>query len=174
MPFQFRGEGALSCNNAPSRLNVEGEVDILVVRNDEWLFRQAFTHSLSMMEGGEIVEVPAEENVSFEQHPALVGFFHQDNKDAFASLRLAYDARGFPGAYDSKHLSVGTTAYGNQIWSRDVFHAGGGEELAIQPGATVGEYNAYLCYNTGEEGGLRQAADWYEILRRPLEVTAAD
>ncbi len=151
-----------------SRLDVKEEADILVVRNDEWLFRQAFSHSLIIMEGGETREIPAAEGVSFEQHPALVGFFNQETKEAFVSLRLAYDARGFPGAYDPKHLSMGTTAYGNQIWARDVFHVG--KELAIQPGSTVGETCAYLCYNIAERGGHQQALDWYEVLRRPLQV----
>ena len=153
-----------------SRLRVEAEADVLVVRNDEWLFRQAFTHSLRMAEGEEIMEAPADEAVSFEQNPALVGFFNEGSGDAFASLRLAFDARGFPGAYDPGHLSLGTTAHGNQLWSRDVFHAGEAN-AAIQPGAAAGEYNAYLCYNLREGGGHRQAADWYGLLRQPLSVS---
>ena len=155
-----------------SRLYVEEEADILVVRNDEWLFRQAFTHVLWMMDGGQVEMAPAAEGTSFEQNPALVGFFNADNKDVFASLRLAFDARGFPDAYQPRHLSMGTTAYGNQLWSRDVFHAGG-EEMAIQPGSTVGEYNAYLCCSAREEGGYHQAAEWYEQLRQPLKVIKA-
>jgi metal-sulfur cluster biosynthetic enzyme len=154
-----------------SRLTVEQETDILVVRNDEWLFAQAFTHSLRMQEGGEIEKAPAATEVTFTENPALVGFFHEQTGDAFASLRLAYDARGFSGAYNPRALTLGTTGYGNQIWSRDVFHAPGGTELAIQPGATVGEYNAYLCYNLEASGGQQQAADWYARLRCPLKAT---
>ena len=152
-----------------SRLDVEQEADVLVVRNDEWLFRQAFTHALWMMEAGPVEQRPAMgDEISFAQNPALVGFYNEDNKDVFASLRLAYDARGFPGAYHPQHLSMGTTPYGNQFWGRDVFHVG--EEMAIQPGATVGEYNAYLCYSAADEGGQGQGVDWYDRLRRPLKV----
>ena len=155
-----------------SRLQVEAATDILVVRNDEWLFRQAFTHSLWMAENGAIEENLAAKEVTFLENPALVGFTNTTSGDAFTSLRLAYDARGFPGAYDPQLLTLGTTNYGNQIWSRDVFHAPGGKELAIQSGATIGEYNAYLCYNLGNPGGHQQAADYYAQLRCPLKVTA--
>ena len=153
-----------------SALVVEEEADVLVVRNDEWLFRQAFSHSLRMDEGGQILTAPAGEEVSFERNPALVGFFDENSHDAFVSLRLAYDARGFPGAYDPRMLTLGTTAYGNQIWSRDLFHVP--QEMAIQPGSTVTETNAYLCFSTAD-GGLEQAAEWYDVLRDPLSVAAA-
>ena len=46
--------------------------------------------------------------------------------------------------------------------------------LAIQPGATIGEYNAYLVYKVGEAGGHGQAADWYALLRHPLRVTEGE
>ena len=151
-----------------SALVVEEEADILVVRNDEWLFRQAFSHSLRMDPGGQILTAPAAEEVSFDRNPALVGFFDDKSNDAFASLRLAYDARGFPGAYDPRLLTLGMTSYGNQIWSRDLFHEP--EEVAIQPGSTATERNAYLCFST-TEGGLEQSAEWYSQLSDPLSVT---
>ena len=100
-----------------------------------------------------------------------MGFSSERTKEGFVSLRLAYDARGFPGAYDPRHLSIGTTDYGNQVWVRDVFHVG--TEMAIQPGSTVGETCAYLFYNIAA-GGNQQAMDWYEILRRPLQVSEVD
>lgn len=87
-------------------------------------------------------------------------------------MRLAYGARGFPGAYHPRLLSMGTTAYGNQIWARDVFHVE--KELAIQPGAAVWGYNVYLCYSAREAGGNRQAEDRYGALRRPLKATRAE
>jgi metal-sulfur cluster biosynthetic enzyme len=149
-----------------SALTVEQEADILVVRNDEWLFRQSFSHSLRMDVGGAIIRAPAAENVSFSSNPAVVGFVDETKGDAFVSLRLAYDARGFPGAYDPKWLTLGTTGYGNQLWSRDVVHEP--RELAIQPGAFVNETNAYLCFNA-EEGGVEQAADCYDLLSHPLQ-----
>jgi metal-sulfur cluster biosynthetic enzyme len=148
-----------------SALTVEQEADILVVRNDEWLFRQAFSHSLHMDEGGNIIATPANQMVSFDRNPAIVGFCDETKQDAFVSLRLAYDARGFPGAYEPRFLTLGTTDYGNQLWSRDVFHQS--QELAIQPGAFVSETNAYLCFSLAE-GGVEQAADWYARLRAPL------
>ena len=151
-----------------SALVVEEEADILVVRNDEWLFRQAFSHSLRMDSGGQILTAPAAEEVSFDRNPALVGFFDDKSNDAFASLRLAYDARGFPGAYDPRLLTLGMTSYGNQIWSRDLFHEP--EEVAIQPGSTATERNAYLCFST-TEGGLEQSAQRYSQLSDPLSVT---
>jgi hypothetical protein len=149
-----------------SALTVEEEADILVVRNDEWLFRQAFSHSLHMYEGGDIIRTPAGENLSFDRNPAVVGFVDDTTTDAFVSLRLAYDARGFPGAYDPRRLTLGTTSYGNQLWSRDVFHER--QELVIQPGAYISETNAYLCFSAGEGGG-EQAATWYDLLRDPLQ-----
>jgi hypothetical protein len=151
-----------------SALTVEQEADILVVRNDEWLFRQSFSHSLHRDVGGAIIRTPAAENVSFSGNPALVGFVDETKGDAFVSLRLAYDARGFPGAYNPGLLTLGTTGYGNQLWSRDVFHES--SELAIQPGAFVSETNAYLCFNA-EEGGVEQAADCYDLLSHPLRCT---
>jgi metal-sulfur cluster biosynthetic enzyme len=151
-----------------SALIVEAEADILVVRNDEWLFRQAFSHSLRMDEGGQILTAPAAQEITFDRNPALVGFFDDTNHDAFVSLRLAYDAGGFPGAYDPSMLTLGTTGYGNQVWSRDLFHES--REMAIQPGSTATETNAYLCFSTAE-GGLEQAAEWYNQLRDPLSVT---
>ena len=153
-----------------SSLHVEEEADILVVRNDEWLFRQAFSHSLVMDAGGPIRTAPADGDVSVETNPAVVGFFDEDNGDAFVSLRLAYDARGFPGAYDPKLLSMGTTAYGNQIWARDVFHVP--SEMVIAPGSFVTETNAYLCFNTAD-GGLAQASEWHKQLSQPLAITGA-
>lgn len=152
-----------------SLLAVEAEADILVVRNDEWLFRQAFSHCLRMDEAGSILTAPAAQNQSFDHNPAAVGFYDETRGDAFVSLRLAFDARGFPGAYRPGLLTLGTTGYGNQIWSRDVFHEA--RELAIQPGAFVSETNAYLCFSAAE-GGLEQAADWYGRLRAPLMATA--
>ena len=56
-----------------SRLGVEEEVDINVIRNDEWLFRKAFSHTVSMMDGGEI-SVDGADGPSFDENPALVGF----------------------------------------------------------------------------------------------------
>ena len=156
-----------------SRVDVEDEADIGVVRNDEWLFRQAFTHAFSMVEGDAIAAGPADQQASFAKNPALLGFYNENNRDAFATLRLAFDAAGFPGAYDPRHTHIGTTRFGNQIWGRGAFHAGG-ERLAIQSGATVGERNAYLCFRVDDEGGLQQAADWYRLLRHPLRVTAVD
>ena len=156
-----------------SRLDVEEEVDIGWVRNDEWLFGSAFTHCLSMVEGGE-VEV-YDERRAFEENPAFVGLVNEKTQDAFASLRLSYDSRGFPRAYDPKQNNVGTTTGGNGIWARGPFYVKDKEgSMAIQPGATIGEYNAYLAYNVGEEGGHGQAADWYARLRHPLRVTGAD
>ena len=99
----------------------------------------------------------------------MVGFVDDTTTDAFVSLRLAYDARGFPGAYDPRFLTLGTTSYGNQLWSRDVFHER--QEMAIQPGAVVSETNAYLCFST-DEGGVEQAATWYDLLRDPLQGRA--
>lgn len=152
-----------------SSLTVEQEADILVVRNDEWLFRQAFSHAVHMHADGAMaqtmIQTPAADNMSFERNPAIVGFVDETSRDAFVTLRLAFDARGFPGAYDPAWLTLGTTDYGNQLWSRDVFHER--QEMAIQPGAFVSETNAYLCFHL-DEGGLDQASHWYDLLRRPL------
>lgn len=155
-----------------SRVNVEEEVDIQAVRNDEWLFLEpTFTHVISMMEGGPVEISQAEgsqaEWISFEQNPALVGFYNKSNGDGFASLRLSYDARGFPGAYGPNNTSI-TPDYRpwkSQDWVRYAFRG----NHAIQPGATIGEYNAYLLYNVGEKGGHDQVKDWYNLLRRPLK-----
>ncbi len=152
-----------------SRLDVEEEVDIAVVRNDEWLFDDAFTHTLSMIEGGEI-EVSTEGQFFEQNNPALVGFFNERGKDAFASLRLSFDSRGFPGAYDPQGTGVYLRSAGEKIWSRAAFQAVDGG-LAIQSGAEIGEYNAYLLYNAGEAKGHNQARDWYNLLRRLLNVT---
>ena len=94
----------------------------------------------------------------------------EESNDAFASLRLAYDARGFPGAYHPQLLSMGTTSFGNQFWGRDVFHVP--SEMAIQPGSWVTETNAYLCFSVSE-GGLQQAEEWYRQLRVPLLLSCA-
>ena len=113
--------------------------------------------------------------VFFNQNPALVGLFDQKSKDAFASLRLSYGARGFPGAYRPNLWNDNIrTAYSGdrQLWVRKPFYWRLRREgLAIQPGATIGEYNAYLLYNAGEAKGHNQARDWYNLLRRPLNVT---
>ena len=153
-----------------SRLDVEEEVDINVIRNDEWLFRKAFSHTVSMMDGGEI-SVDGADGPSFDENPALVGFVQEDNGDAFASLNLSYDSRGFPGAYHPKDRGLGTI-HDNRIWVRWAFHADGGAHT-IQPGATLGEYNAYLVYNAGEEGGHNQARERYNLPRHPLKATAS-
>lgn len=151
-----------------SALTVEAEADILVVRNDEWLFRQAFSHAVHMHAGGDLVRTPAADNVRFKANPLVVGFVDDTSRDAFVSLRLAFDARGFPGAYNPAMLTLGTTDYGNQLWSRDVFHER--QEMVIQPGAFVSETNAYLCFSL-DEGGVEQAADWYSLLSQPLRAT---
>jgi len=155
-----------------SHVNVEKEVDIQTVRNDEWLFIEpTFTHAISMMEGGPVEISPHEgsqaEWISFEQNPALVGFYNRSNGDGFVSLRLSYDAKGFPGAYGPNNTSI-TPDYRpwkSQDWVRYAFRG----NHAIQPGATIGEYNAYLLYNAGEKGGHDQVKDWYNLLRRPLK-----
>jgi metal-sulfur cluster biosynthetic enzyme len=152
-----------------SRLDVEKEVDIEVVRYDQWLFDNAFTHALYMLEG-EDVEISAEGMHFKESNPALLGFFNEHLKDAFASLRLSFDGRGFPNAYHPKDTGIWMRSFGQKIWNRTAFQAGG-KTIAIQPGATIWEYNAYLAYNIGEEGGHDQAGAWYNLLRRPLHVT---
>ncbi|MFA6473189.1 MAG: hypothetical protein WCU00_14255 [Candidatus Latescibacterota bacterium] len=150
-----------------SHLNVEKEVDIKAVRNDEWLFAP-FSGIVMMMEG-KSVETPEKEAISFESDPALLGFFSKITGDGFASLHLAFDAIGFPGAYGPNSTSM-TTAYnyGGEIWVRYPFNSKG-PSIGIQPGATIGEYNAYLLYNVGEEGGHDQLKDWYNLLRHPLK-----
>ena len=152
-----------------TRLDVEQEVDIEVVRFDQWLFDNAFTHALSMVEGGD-VEISEEAFWFAQSNPALLGFVNEHLKDAFASLRLAFDARGFPGAFHPQDTGVWMRSFGQKIWNRAAFQAGG-KTVAIQPGATMAEYNAYLAYNAGEEGGHDQAGAWYNLLRRPLHLT---
>jgi len=140
-----------------------------VVRFDQWLFDNAFTHALGMLEGGEIQI--SDNALHFEEsNPAFLGFVNEDLKDAFATLRLSYDALGFPGAYHPRNTAIWMRSFGQKIWNRTAFQAGG-KTVAIQPGATIWEYNAYLAYNAGEEGGHGQAAAWYNQLRRPLHVS---
>jgi metal-sulfur cluster biosynthetic enzyme len=154
-----------------SRLDVEEELDIGAVRNDEWvLFGRPFTHAMAMGDDGALETFLSGEGKPFESNPALVGLFHEAKGDAFVSLGLSYDARGFPGAYDPKGRGVGITGAGNQLWVRWAYHPEG-EAPVIQPGATIGEHNAYLLYNVGEEGGHEQARNWYDRLRQPLIAT---
>lgn len=120
---------------------------------------------------GEEIEV-GEDGGPFEQNPALVGLFNEQSGDAFASLNLSYDARGFPGAYNPQGRGVGTIRT-TKLWVRWAFHGQEGSP-AIQPGATIGEHNAYLLYNAGEEGGHGQASDWYQLLRQPLRLTGGE
>ena len=152
-----------------TRLDVEEEVDVKVVRFDQWLFDHAFTHTLSMLEGEEVQTAPRSMHFG-DRNPALLGFCDEPTGDAFASLRLAFDARGFPGAFNPGETGIWTREGGEKIWNRGAFNSHGGA-IAIQPGATIGEYNAYLAYNVQEEGGHDQAGAWYERLRRPLKVS---
>ena len=152
-----------------TRLDVEEEVDVRVVRFDQWLFDRAFTHTLSMLEG-EGVQTSPEAKHFGDRNPALLGFFDEPSGDAFASLRLAFDARGFPNAFNSRETGIWMRPGGEKIWNRTAFQTHGGP-IAIQPGATIGEYNAYLTYNVGEAGGHDQAGTWYDRLRRPLRVS---
>ena len=152
-----------------TRFDVEEEVDISCVRNDQWLFGEAFTDTYSMMEDGEL-EVH-HESAPFSANPALVGFFNEPSKDGFSTLRLAYGARGFPQAYRPSGLSLSFTSGG--IWQRVAFEAEKGGTV-IQPGSMLDEYNAYLLYNIGEDGGPNQPRDWYNQLRRPLRATRVE
>ena len=152
-----------------SRLHVEKEVDIRVVRNDEWVIPRVFTRAIWMADGEEIMTA-----ASFKENrnPALVGFFDEASEDALASLRLSFDSRGFPNAYDPGYDSIHTTYTPDlHLWVRWAFNTGGAS-IAIQPGATIGEHNAYLVYNLGEEGGHDQAKEWYNLLRRPLKLAS--
>ena len=36
---------------------------------------------------------------------------------------------------------------------------------AVQPGAVLDDYNAYLVHNVREQGDLQEAGEWYELLR---------
>jgi len=156
-----------------SRIKVEEEVDIKAITNDQWLF-PTFTHAIFMMEGGpvEISQVEgsqAADWIRFEKNPALVGFYNKTTGDGFASLHLAFDAIGFPGAYGPNSTSMQAAyEYGGQVWVRYPFNSKG-PSIGIQPGATIGEYNAYLLYNIGEEGEHNQPKDWYNLLRHPLK-----
>jgi metal-sulfur cluster biosynthetic enzyme len=148
-----------------TRFDVEEEIDISYVRNDQWLFGGAFTNMHSMMESEEVKQHSAA--TPFDQNPALVGFFNDNSKDAFSSLRLSYGARGFPQAYRPSDLNLSLDHGG--IWQRGAFAAETGGSV-IQPGAMLDEYNAYLCYNLLEDGDHNQPRDWYNLLRRPLEA----
>ena len=149
-----------------TRFDVEEEVDISYVRNDQWLLGWACTDMYSMMEGGEVEDHP--EGTQFDRNPALVGFSDANNKDGFSSLRLSYGARGFPQAYRPSGLNL---SFGHgSIWQRGAFQAEAGGSV-IQPGAMLDEYNAYLLYNLGEDGGRNQPGDWYNLLRQPLQMT---
>ena len=149
-----------------TRFDVEEEMDISYVRNDQWLFGGAFTHMYRLMDDGEVEDYP--EGEPFAANLGLVGFVNEGNGDAFASLRLAYGARGFPDAYRPEHVSL-SLAHGG-IWQRGAFAAKPGGSV-IQPGATLAEYNAYLVGNFDESGGRGQPGEWYNLLRRPLQVT---
>ena len=158
-----------------SRLDVAEEVDMSVVRNDEWVFPHVFTHAISMMEGERVRT--SSTGFRDNRNPALVGLFDEEDGDAFASLRLSFDSRGFPNAYDPTYDSI-TTHYPSsrradilQLWVRWSFVSDGQIPITIRPGATMGEENAYLVYNIGEEGGQDQAKDWYDLLRRPLKLS---
>ena len=148
-----------------TRFDVEEEVDISYVRNDQWLLGGVFTHMYKMVEGGAVEAHP--EGGGFERNPALVGFSNETSKDGFASLRLAYGARGFPQAYrpEGSNLSL----HHGGIWQRGAFQAEAGGTV-IQPGAMLDEYNAYLVYNLQQGDGYNQAGDWYNLLRRPLQL----
>ena len=43
-------------------------------------------------------------------------------------------------------------------------------DTAVQPGAVLDDYNADLVHNVREQGDLQEAEEWYELLRRPLQV----
>jgi metal-sulfur cluster biosynthetic enzyme len=153
-----------------SHLNVEKEVDIKAVRNDEWLFTP-FSTIVYKMEGKPLVDYQ-KDSIAFAENPSLIGFYSKTTGDGFASLHLGFDAIGFPGAYGPNSTSM-TSAYnyGGQIWVRYPFNSNG-PSIGIRPGATIGEYNAYLLYNAKDPGGNDQAGDWYNILRHPLKPQA--
>ncbi|MFA6470874.1 MAG: FlgD immunoglobulin-like domain containing protein [Candidatus Latescibacterota bacterium] len=162
-----------------SRVSVEKETDINVVRNDEWVFLlPTFTDMVSMMDGGSINVF--QNGTAFSKNPALLGFYNRVNGDGFASLHLAFDAIGFPNAYGPSNTSI-TPDYVSvpwQLWVRYAFDsnnvASGRPSVGIQPGATIGEYNAYLLYNAKDTGGNNQAKDWYNVLRKPLKASIPD
>jgi metal-sulfur cluster biosynthetic enzyme len=162
-----------------SRLNVINEVDINVVRNNEWVFLlPTFTDMISMMEGGSVNVY--RNGTSFTKNPALLGFFNRVNGDGFAALHLAFDAVGFPNAYGPDNTSI-TPDYVSvpwQLWVRYAFDSrhidSKRPSIGIQPGATIGEYNAYLLYNANDPDGNNQAGKWYNVLRKPLKATIPD
>jgi metal-sulfur cluster biosynthetic enzyme len=155
-----------------SRIKVEKEIDIRVVRNDQWTFKGVWTHEISMPDGGEISVY--QKQISFEQDPALMGCYNSVNGDGFASLHISFDALGFRGAYANR----ASTLLGSSGWVRYAFYSQNINSsippVGIQPGATIGEYNAYLVYNANEPGGNNQARDWYNLLRKPLKKNIPD
>jgi metal-sulfur cluster biosynthetic enzyme len=159
-----------------SRINVEKETDIRVIRNDQMTLLPVFTDMFSMMDGGEIISYPEKSgNVSFDKNPAVMGHYNRTNGDGFASLELAFDARGFPGAYGKNSCTLMNDI---NAWVRWAFYSdrvkSGLTSIGIQPGSTVGEYNAYLLYNINDPGGNDQARDWYNLLRHPLKPRLAE
>jgi hypothetical protein len=165
-----------------SRLNVEKVVDISVVRNDQWNFvHPVFTNSISMLDGETVKVYPQQSgNIMFEQNPAFIGHYNSANGDGFASLILSFDALGFTDAYKGAYANSSSYLAGNgrSGWVRYAFDSRvlnmGQPRVGIQPGATIGEYNAYLLYNAKDTGGNNQAKDWYNVLRKPLKASIPD
>lgn len=185
-------------------IRVEQPVDMLGVRNDQFVFFASaetplFSTAFSMADalGSPVIEYDASAagwGKSFEEegNPALLGFCGGpgdigSGDDAFASLRLAYDAKGFLGAFDPIDNTMGRPEtvfrgdltrpdYRIELWARGAWNSPGVRNnphttTQIAAGAFVSETNALLCYQPaapGASGGRHgQAAELYRRLRQP-------
>jgi hypothetical protein len=184
-----------------NEIRVEKPVDVLGVRNDQFVFfataeTPLFSQAFSMADVPEspVVEYDAAaegwgKSFEAEGNPALLGFCGGagdiGSGDAFASLRLAYDAKGFPGAFEPVDNTMGRPEtvfkgdltrpdYRIELWARGAWNAPGVRQsphtaMQIMPGAYVSETNALLCYQPKDNGGGKHApaAELYRRLRQP-------
>ena len=139
-----------------SRLEALEDVRFRDCRNDEWVDMAPSMPAAAWMIDGEI----GFGKQSWQRRdPEWLSFYNEDNGDAFATLRLAYECT-------HPHFSEpAATAILDRAWVRYPVR-----NAILRRGDYIHEHNAYLVhrYEPGRHSGFGMLTDHHQRLRQPL------
>ncbi|MBI2193902.1 MAG: DUF59 domain-containing protein [Planctomycetes bacterium] len=146
------------------RMEMVRDLDIVYLRDDEWVFTGfPFTDTLWMDSGGIVHEGAVPEGM--ENDLWGVGFFNRSSRDAFVALWLEHAAEHFDGVL---HNGAPTLDYmgSAQLWSR----APAKDNPHFNAGAALKQRNAYRVGPYPRQGGADEVQHLGQKLLHPLAV----
>lgn len=160
-----------------SRMEMQADLWLELLRNDEMAMDSMFTHMAFQRPNGEIIDLEFSEryellkNQPIENESPWICFYNIDKGFAFGSIRVNYDNTNIFGETSptyQAHTQIGEWLGGIKYWNRRLVH----DHLTFIPkGSRYVEDNVYLVFKLNDKDKLHDIKHWAERVRSPLRVT---